>query len=353
MHKRFDDHYSGPQSVAAGPASLVHTQETTEQSPLSVNYRSFLTSGCKADIDHNRQVYATIDGRDALKRTQSFDDCRSFAWFVRHKVSGKIRVASSRCSLRWCPLCIRTKRFIMIQSIIPWLKVASKPKFVTFTLRHTDAPLEFQIKSLYDHFKNLRRRPYWKKRIIGGVWFFQIKKSANDGLWHPHIHVLCDGRYVPQKRLSTIWADITKGSKVVDIRAVKNVKKAADYVARYASAPCRLSDLDIADSVAVVDALHGKRICGTFGTGKDIKLAPSKCPDASEWEYLESFSIVLSKRLRDDFCMEIYDSFVKDRFCRAVPNPEPPPEDFKIKTLEYEPTSYKQFNFEWSGFYGR
>jgi hypothetical protein len=337
-----------PVNAVNGDAPLLDTQETTMQPKFASSYRDFLTSGIQPDIEFNEQVYTAIDERDEKHRRQAYNACRTSAWFVRHRVTGRIRVASSRCSLRWCPLCIKTKRFVMVRSLIPWVQAAKKPKFITLTLRHSNADLEFQVDNLYKFFSNLRRRPYWKKRISGGIWFFQIKKSKSDGLWHPHLHIIAQGRYVPHAELSDIWTEITHGSSIVDIRAVKNPKKASEYVARYASAPCRLSDLDLDDAVTVVDALHGRRICGTFGTGKEIQLVPQKCPDSDEWEFMSGFATVMYNRNRSDWHNEIYRAFVKEDFCYSYPENPPPAEVNLLEQLQESPITFKQLVFEWS-----
>lgn len=346
-------------SVASDVSPSLDPQETTGRSDFGSSYRNFLTSGMQSRIDFVESVYSAIDDRDEKHRTAAYNACRSSAWFVRHRVSGQVRVASSRCNLRWCPLCIKTKRFIMLQSLIPWVKNAKKPKFITLTLKHSDAPLQHQISSLYGFFRTLRKRPYWKSRIKGGIWFFQVTKSKSDGLWHPHLHVLCEGRYIPHGDLSGIWCDITHGSSIVDTRAVKNPKKAAEYVSRYASAPCSLDSFDLDGAVEVVDALAGRRICGTFGTAKGLQLVPKKCPDSDEWEYLAGFTETMFNRHKNDWYRELYRAFVKDE--PFIGSNAPPDDGFETVFVRDasvldgwrsvkpdEPSTFKQLVFEWS-----
>jgi len=339
--------YENPKGGAVGFSTSLDTEETSVPPDDHHTYRSFLASGCKQELDFTTSIYQTTDRRSGSTRAAKLSFCRTSAYFVRHRVTGEIRVASSRCKLRWCPLCIRTKRFILVTTIVPWLKKAIKPKFMTLTLKHSNAPLSHQIRSLYDFSRNLRRRPWFKKRCKGGIWFFQLTQNKDDGAWHPHLHLLCEGRYIPHRELSAIWLDVTGNSKIVDIKAVKDVKKAAEYVARYATAPCKLSDFSVEDAITVFDALHGLRICGTFGTGRAIKLAPQKCDDASEWEELCKFSEVMKLRQDTDFHETIYKCWVKGEPCDIVPKP-PPDHSLKFEIPEHEePATYKQFAFEW------
>jgi len=324
------------------------TQETTCHISGMLSYRNFLTSGIPNSVAASQRLYAAVDGRDGKNRTEAYNACRSSAWFVRHRVTGKIKLASSRCNLRWCPLCIKTKKYVMRSAITPWINSGKRPKFITLTLKHSEAPLSLQIESLYKFFGILRRRPRWKKRIIGGIWFFQITKSKNDELWHPHLHLVCDGKYFPHKELMSMWSEITHGSSIVDIRAVKNAKKVADYVARYATAPCAIDKLDDDDALAVFDALHGRRICGAFGTAKGLQLVPKKCPDSEEWEYLDSFGSVQFNRHKSDWHRTIYECFIKESYCPCSPNPDPPPESWTYLEVLYEPVNFKQMVFEFS-----
>ena len=328
--------------------TLVHTQETSQPLSDGLNYRTWVISGMLKKVRHAELVYSTVDARDDKKRTSNFRECRSRAWFVRHRHSQEVRVASSRCNLRWCPICIKTKRFVMRQSLVPWVKKAKKPKFVTFTLKHSSAPLSHQISSLYKYFTNLRRRKLWTKKIHSGVWFFQVKKSETDGLWHPHIHVICDGAYISRWRLSEMWEQVTSGSMVVDVRAVKDPKKASDYVSRYATAPCDLEKLNLEDSIEVFDALNGRRICGKFGDCNDLQLVPQKCPDSEEWEFLANFSEVMYQRYDSVWHDNIYQCFRDKKKCPCVP-PEPPPDYSTIEDLLVEePYTKEQLEFEFS-----
>ena len=335
--------------VAASAFPLLDPQETSIPAMPATSYRKFMTSGMMPDILFNREIYAFLDDRDGKNRAATFDGCRTSAWFVRHRVSGEIRVASGRCRQRWCPLCIQTKRYIMTNSIIPWVKNVKKPKFVTLTLKHSTAPLSHQIESIYDYFKILRRRPRWKKKIKGGIWFFQVTKSKRDDCWHPHLHILCEGDYISRDDLSDMWLSVTGSSSIVDIKKVNNAKDMARYVSRYATAPCRLSDLSFDDAVECVDALHGKRICGKFGTGSSIELNPSSCECPDDWENMGSFGMVLAGRHVNEYYGLVYQAWIKDEQCVVLPNPPPRPEFVPEEHIKEDPSTYKQFTFEFNG----
>ncbi|GAH19076.1 unnamed protein product, partial [marine sediment metagenome] len=60
--------------------------------------------------------------------------------------------------------------------------------------------------------------------------------------------------------------------------------KAANEVARYCAGSARLAEHTAIDAVEIFYALHGKRISGTWGTGRKIKLRPPKFEDKDSWK---------------------------------------------------------------------
>jgi hypothetical protein len=180
---------------------------------------------------------------------------------------------------------------------------------MTLTIRHSSAPLSHQITSLYHAFQKLRKLRDFKDLVFGGVWFFQIHVGKSDGLWHPHLHCLIDGLYIPQRLLSDLWKSCTSGSSVVDIRAVKDEKKIAEYVARYSARPSFLSLLNDDNAVELVQALHGRRLCGKWGCAKDVLLGQPKCVDRDKWHNVGSFTFVMNLADTDDRAKRIVNAW--------------------------------------------
>ncbi|GAI09039.1 unnamed protein product, partial [marine sediment metagenome] len=191
------------------------------------------------------------------------------------------------------PICANARRNYLTHSVAEWIESADHPKLVTLTLKHTSAPLDHQIQHLYAFFRELRRRRDFKKAITGGIWFFQIKKSKNDGLWHPHIHAIVTGLYLPRRRLSRMWSEVTYGSFVSEIRSVQDPRKVANDVARYATSPGTLVDLPPDDAIEMVESLHGRRICGTWGTARGISMRPKLDTESGKWKSVGSWSTVM------------------------------------------------------------
>lgn len=273
--------------------SLVHNQQTTVQFDSKPTYGAFLRRSCKRQYAAALRTYSILDGGLDNGRALRLSGCRTNAWFTRNIESGEVRVASSSCCLRWCPICSNARRNYITHSIAEWLVGSDHPKLITLTLKHTHAPLDHQVTHLYKFFRELRRRKDFAAAVSGGVWFFQIKKSKTDGMWHPHIHAVVTGKYLPRRRLSHLWSQVTYGSFVADIRSINDPQKVANDVARYATCPADLADLPADDAITLVEALHGRRICGTWGSGRSIELRPKPTAEKGKWKSLGSWQTVL------------------------------------------------------------
>lgn len=287
-------------------SSLVLNKETSTPNTSALTYAGWSRRFCYPEYLAAERVYGFLDARKDKKRSDVLSSCRSSAWFARHRDTGEVRVAANSCHLRWCPVCAKSKRNYISHEVANWVRESDHPKFVTLTMKHSTAPLAHQVYWLYRHFQVLRRRKDFRDAVPGGIWFFQIKKSVTDHLWHPHLHLLIVGDYVPRRRLSYMWSQVTFGSTVIDIRTITDPDRASRDAARYAACPGSLVGLSLDDACELVGAMHGRRICGTWGTGRAVSLRPAKLKDRTKWEDIGGFSIVYGCRNTDDSAAEIW-----------------------------------------------
>jgi hypothetical protein len=276
---------------------LLDTEETSLHNSPTLTYRQFRISKFPEEYTASENLYNALDRRDGSKRLEQFEKCRTLAFFAWHEPTGNVRVSSNACRMRWCPICSKAKEKAIAFELEKYIRQLKSPKFLTLTQKHSNAPIDHQVKTLYDCFVKLRRSKLFKKNVRGGIWFFQIKKSSKDELWHPHIHCLIDSDYMWHNDLSKLWLSITMTSKIVDIRAVKTPEETSKYVARYAARPSSLSSLQEDEQLALFDALHGRRLCGSFGSAHGLHLTSPAKPDHSEYINLGSFETI--RRLID------------------------------------------------------
>lgn len=290
--------------------SSVHKQETTVKKSVCDSYSLYSRASCQDEWQKTHDLYFQVDRESDHPRHERLVECRQRAWFLVNRETRDVRVASNQCRLRWCPLCSKSLQNYRMQTIGDWLHKADHPKFLTFTLKHSNAPLEHQIETLYSSFRKLRLKKQYRALLTGGIWFFQILKSKATNQWHPHLHCIVTGKYVPQKRLSNDWLKITGTSSIVDIRVVSRPEKVAYYVSRYSARPANLKDLDNADAIELISALHGKRLCGTWGDAKKISLKPPPCENPDEWMTIGSWLVVTQTYYYSENSKLILDAFL-------------------------------------------
>lgn len=276
-----------PISPGPEPASTSLDREETSIDFDFQSYRDFMISGVRGYYERIERAYQRYDRRHGTKRTQALQTCKTNAWFVRHRETHEVRVASQSCRVRWCPLCERAAKLTVTAQIAGRIKAMKRLRFLTLTLKHTSAPLADQLDYLMQSFRKLRQSKYFKARTHGGIWFLQL--THPDSGWHPHIHCLLDGNYLEHPVIKRLWARITKGSTIVDIRAVREPEAAAEYVARYAQQPADPRALTDPELDEAMDAMNGRHTKGSWGTLKGTPLTPQSQADADDWELLGSW----------------------------------------------------------------
>lgn len=257
-------------------------EETTQQPNLSFSYRARLLLNCQAEYDVTHQSYLELDNLDSRHRSLDLAGCRMNAYFAVEKSTRRVVILSDSCRLRWCPICSRARSANISEAVVPWLRSIKNPKLLTLTLAHNNDSIASQITRLYASFVALRRLAWWRRNVAGGIWFFQITHSEKTGCWHPHIHTLLSSDFLPHKLLSASWHKITGDSDIVDIRRIYQIKKAADYVARYSARPAMLKDLPPACRIPLIQSLHGRRLCGKFGTATVCDLSGQRKFDTDD-----------------------------------------------------------------------
>lgn len=311
--------------ISAPERTLVHTEETSAHRPREVPYRQWYELKHPEGILEAVQLYLELDRLHETHKTENLFACRTRAWFTREVTTNQVRVISNACRLRWCPFCQAAKAKLVSMNTAAWLKGKGHPKLLTLTLKHSDAPLDFQIKSLYGFFKSLRRSKLWKSLVRGGVWFFQLTRPTTTNQWHPHLHVLLDSDFIPVSALSDIWQEITSSSFVVDVRAIWTPDTAASHVARYVARPADLSKLEMPDKINVIEATKGLHLAGTFGNAKGVRLTNQKVKGETQFVKLGSWSQLLAWAQFDENALHIVEAWQTG---------EPIPEDCNCQHID-------------------
>lgn len=287
---------------SAPPPTSVHLLETNDllepdtvaaQPPpdpdASITFRH---SGWAHRRRQVRTALAACDVSD--KRLERFDSCGWGGWVWQAKDDpGKFKLTGNYCHDRWCLPCGAARGRTIARNLVDIIG-DSTVRFVTLTLRHNDQPLSETITRLLKSFARLRRFVFWKQCVLAGASFLEIKRSEDGRHWHPHLHIVAEGNYIPHAQLKAAWYRITGDSYIVDVRPCDSRDHLVWYVTKYVSKPLDNTVFsDPATTEQAIRAMHGRRTCTTFGDwrGRDLTIQS----DETEWVSIGP----LSELLRD------------------------------------------------------
>lgn len=280
--------------------------------------------------------------RQSKSRVANFADCGSTAYVYKAADDPtNFRLGGSSCRDRFCLPCSRDRSRCLATNVLKTL--GHRPaRFLTLTLRQTDAYLGDVLDKLYDSFRTLRATKFWKRRVKGGCAFIEVKYSTANQAWNVHLHAIVHGTYIPKFDLSRTWHRITGDSYIVDIRSIENEEKIAQYVAKYVSKPFNNTFLGMPDYLdTVTNCMVGRRLCLTFGDWRGVKLTES--PNETDWISLGSFHSVVSRAAQGDHeCLEALHAIAPEsapELMAAVQRARPPPDT--------KPPALTQLTFGW------
>ena len=149
-------------------------------------------------------------------------------WKVHCRACGADFVAVKRCHHRLCPDCAPIRGLRLFEA---HKRMLGRPnlKHLVLTFKNVEHLTPEYIDYMNNCFSKFRRRKILRRSWRGGVKAFEITYSKQTG-FHPHIHALVDGGYVPQDVLSKMWLDITGDSSVVWISRAKKSKQILKYI---------------------------------------------------------------------------------------------------------------------------
>jgi len=223
-------------------------------------------------LDHLHEVECSTE------RIERFEQCGRQSYLYKNLADDSYVLRSDTCKLRICPACRRRYRYAAIARVRALLDDI-KPhtwQFMTFTVRHTRAPLRQQMDFLKACFRKLRQRSLWRKSCTHGYVVIENKYNPEKDEWHPHLHMIVKCRYIDWSALHRVWFQITNGSHVVDCGYISSVGKACDYVAKYIAKPPFLTDITSVERLQdYYDAIQNVRLLMPFGKPPRIKQPPT------------------------------------------------------------------------------
>jgi len=237
--------------------------------------------------------------RQSVSRMAAFACCGDSAWIMQDADDPtRYRLAAATCHDRFCIPCARDRSRLIQHNICERLD-GKFARFVTLTLKGGEVDLDFGIRRLLACFRRMRQRRFWKRKVDGGAAFIEFTWSPKTLAWHVHLHIICHGRFIPKADLSAEWYSVTGDSFIVDLSAVRDNAKIAQYVSKYVTKPFDHNDTRVADRIEeILTATRGKRLILTFGDWQDMTLICK--PGDGEWIIVGDLDSVIAWAIGGD-----------------------------------------------------
>lgn len=205
------------------------------------------------------------------------------------------------CSSKGCEICTRFRRYRVRERIQYALQ--GLPSNQTLRWRHFVLTVKngYDLGERLDHliksFRKLRNRRLWKSTQYGG--FYVIEITEGESGWHPHLHIVSFGHYLPWRKLLYVWSQITKDSCHVNISSIRTGSNIAGYISKYITKATVLTS----QSLFIVDLVcKNRRLFGPFGKAAELlkKFKPPKkfavCTRCHHKEWVPEFVLEMMKR---------------------------------------------------------
>lgn len=232
-------------------------------------------------------------------RIERFNDCgKSVAVFRKKDDPAVLILKGNYCRDRFCVPCQAARASTIRQNLFDYIH-ERKLRFLTLTIHSTSQPLHELLQHLYTSFSKFRRSKTWKQHVHGGVCFLEIKYNERLSRWHPHFHILFEGRYFPQKEIAQTWKAITHTSYICDVRDVPDKRRIVNYLLAYVTKSFKHQVAHNHDLLCEqMNAMRGTTTVFTFGAWRGLKLTQQ--PDPGELEYVGHLYTIITRALNKD-----------------------------------------------------
>lgn len=233
-----------------------------------------------------RFVSLLADSPDLVQRRQAekMRLCCIAGGFSLNEDTGEVRPYLSRCKVRVCPLCQKARAANVARQVNILICSMKEPAHIVLTVKSHPGPLAPQVIHLRESFTKLRRTKLWRDNVKSGCYTIEITVNRKTKEWHPHLHVIADTPYIPQRLLRSAWHRITGDSHVVWISRVRSHDAAAWEVAKYAGKPARVDELADEQLLEFASTCHRQRMMQAFGKRPAAALHDVDCTDTDNSE---------------------------------------------------------------------
>lgn len=267
------------------------------------------------------------------KRLDRFAACGERAFVIhRHDSPRLFSICGNYCRDRFCTPCTNARSRFIADKLQAHL-TTGRLRFITLTIKTGDQPLSVYLDKLRTSFRKLRATKLWQQRVTGGISMLEVKWNQDTMRWHPHLHILQTGSFLPVKALRAVWLKATGDSYIVDVQCVNEPTAAIAYVVKYATKAVDNSTVSNPDRLQeAIIAMSSRRTLLLLGTWRKISLKQERLSVA--WDYVVSLTHLLNlARQGNDYAISVLHSLnTRTRLDDSLPLPksctptrDPPP----------------------------
>lgn len=256
---------------------------------------------------HKESIVAKLLSVGESDLAEPLKECRTQQSFAQCQGCRNVRTFWNHCDNFYCPCCQPRMARERAKSIEWWTKLVRQPKHVVLTCRNSDTITFARVKAFKQAITKLRRTKF-ARNWEGGLWSLEVTNEGKG--WHLHAHLLVDAKWIDAMELARTWGKLVGQDfaivKVIDARRSDYLRE----VTKYAVKGSQLSSWSPSDIVHFINAFHGQRTFGVFGSlygkrtewkdyldslGIDLKKCKCGCSNwktytAQEWEWKQSTS---------------------------------------------------------------
>jgi hypothetical protein len=273
-----------------------------EETPLPISRTTKLIH--QPHLDKLQKTLDALWQIDAMRpQHERLRNCGRDSWIEKNYATGDLRIRVANCGQRYCPRCQKQHANRIFDCIHDTMRRTKgvRWRFITLTLKSSTYPLKSQLAFLREAFRRLRQSKIWQRCCHAGVAIIETTFNTESQQWHPHLHVITAGDYIPQAQLSNAWAKATSGSRIVDVRKLADNRRAAQYLSEYVTKPPCDEVYDNPDRLREwILALRGARFMIRFGDIQFVRDAQIKSPTDPVWTRLQSLERTLELADRGD-----------------------------------------------------
>ena len=243
---------------------------------------------------------------DIAKAQAKVAQCANWLVFNHYHTVDEIRLAACHsCDMHLlCSFCAARRGSKYLQRYLERFKVvmASSPGLypVMLTLTTVNGP---DLEERFTHFMGSLRKLLKKRRnaaqgktltelqkAVAGIYSVEVTNKGKG--WHVHLHaVLLLSDWIDREELSREWQAITRdGSKILDVRRLARgsamfdqagnvTPKLVEAFAEVFKYAVKFSDLDHGDRLHAWETMRGKRLVGSWGKFRGVKVPDGALDD--------------------------------------------------------------------------